>query len=225
MAKKTKAIKFSDIRAEKPWLRRKGENRKQIETVEQYKTILIVCEGQSEELYFKSFPVVSCTVSAICLGQSKESLVDSTLDLMARESYDEVWCVFDMDLSAGAKELASFDNAITRAYRNNISVAYSNDSFELWFYLHYEYLEQQNRRNFYFDFLSKKWDLNYSNEGKKHDFCNNIYKLLKTSGNQEKAIQRAEKLHKSLEHLTFSKQNPVTLVYQLVKVLNENIRS
>lgn len=224
MGKKTKAIKFSDIRAEKPWLRRTGDTSYNEESREMKKLILIVCEGQTEELYFKSFPVVSCTVTAFSIGQSKESLVDSTMELKKEEEYDEVWCVFDMDYNSGAKEFSSFDNAINKALQNEIKVAYSNDCFELWFCLHYEHIDQQHRRDFYFDFLSNKWNMNYSNDGKKYEFCGTTYSTLKHEGNQDLAIKRAKKLHKDQEHLPYSQQNPVTLVYLLVLLLKENMR-
>ncbi len=224
MGKKTKSIKVTDIKAEKPWLKRTGDISYKEDSREMKKIILIVCEGQTEELYFKSFPVVSCTVTAFAMGQSKESLVASTIELKKADVYDEVWCVFDMDYNSGAKEISSFDNAINKAHKNEIKVAYSNDCFELWFCLHYEHIDQQHRRDFYFDYLSKKWNMNYSNDGKKYEFCGTTYSTLKNGGNQDLAIKRAEKLYKDQKHLSYSQQNPVTLVYLLVQLLKENMR-
>lgn len=224
MGKKTKAIKFTDLKAGKPWLKRTGDLSYKEESREMKKLILIVCEGQTEELYFKSFPVVSCTVTAFAIGQSKESLVTSTIDLKKEDEYDEVWCVFDMDYNSGAKEISSFDNAIKKAHINEIKVAYSNDCFEVWFCLHYEHIDMHHRRDFYFDFLSNKWNMNYSNDGKKYESCLTNYLKLQNEGDQELAIKRAEKLFIEQKHLPYSQQNPVTLVYQLVKILKENMR-
>lgn len=224
MGKKTRATKFTDYKGGKPWLRRKGESSYEIGAKEMKKIILIVCEGQSEELYFKSFPVVSCTVTAFGLGQTKENLVDATIALNKKGDYDEVWCVFDMDIHLGAKEIASFDNAIERAQKHKIDVAYSNDAFELWFCLHYEYFDQKNRRDFYFNYLSKKWNMNYANDGKKYDFCKSSYNLLSSTGDQNLAIARAKRLYEISKDLPFSQQNPVTLIYKLVEILNQNIR-
>ncbi len=53
------------------------------------------------------------------------------------------------------KELSAFDNAINKAIVNNINVAYSNDSFELWYCLHFEFIDQQHRRDTYYTTLSK----------------------------------------------------------------------
>lgn len=225
MGKKTRAIKVTDVKGEKPWLKIKGNSTYKIDSKELNKFILIVCEGQSEELYFKSFPVVSCKVSAVNLGQSKDSLVNATIELMKEDEYDEVWCVFDMDINMGKKEIAAYDNAINKAVANSINIAYSNDSFELWYCLHFENIDQQHRRDFYNNFLSKKFNLNYENDGKKYEYCKTIYSNLGKIGNQKLAIERAEKLHLDQIHLPYSEQNPVTLVYKIVKVLNENMRN
>jgi hypothetical protein len=61
MPKKTKAIKKTDQRAQKAWLRKVKPSIYAIETKETNKTILIVAEGQSEKLYFESFPVLTLT--------------------------------------------------------------------------------------------------------------------------------------------------------------------
>lgn len=225
MAKKTKATKITDIKGEKPWLKIKGNSSYRVASKEMKKYILIVCEGQSEELYFKSFPVVSCKVSALNLGQSKDSLVSATIELQKQDEYDEVWCVFDMDINLGAKELAAYDNAIAKAIANNISVAYSNDSFELWYCLHFEHLDQQHRREFYNQFLSQKFNNNYTDEGKKYEYCKTIYSTLSSNGDQKLAIERAKKLHIDQIHLPYSQQNPVTLVYKIVELLNDNMRT
>ncbi|AYZ35066.1 RloB domain-containing protein [Chryseobacterium indologenes] len=223
MPRKTKAIKVTD--SIKPWLRKSGDMTYSMNSKKMKKTILIVCEGQSEELYFKSFPVVTCSVSAVGVGMTKDSLVKKTIELKSQEEYDEVWCVFDMDINQGKKELSAFDNAINKAIVNNINVAYSNDSFELWYCLHFEFIDQQHRRDTYYTTLSKKLNLNYLHEGKRQEYCKAIYKHLNLIGDQKLAIKRAKKLFLSYQHLPFSKQNPVTLVYKLVELLNDNIRA
>ena len=131
-----------------------------------------------------------------------------------------------MDVKRGKKEFADFDNAIEKAIAKNLKVAYSNDCFELWFYLHYEYTEQQHRRKFYYDSLSKKWNINYIKFGKTRKFCSEIYSLLENddSASQHNAIQRAEKLLHQQKDLVYHEQNPVTTVHVLVEFLNENKR-
>ena len=64
MPKKTKVLKISDIKANKPWLKKVADFKYSIETIEKRQRFLIVCEGQTEELYFRSFPILSADVIA-----------------------------------------------------------------------------------------------------------------------------------------------------------------
>jgi len=229
MPKKTKSIKITDIKAKKPWLKKVNASSYEIETKDPNKVILIVGEGQTEKLYFESFPVLTLTVEAIDLGgQSKLKLIEATEEIVksSDKEYDEVWCVFDMDFKKGKKEFADFDNAIKQGLAKGFKIAYSNDAFELWFYLHYSYTDQKNHRSFYYEALGNKWGLNYEKDGKTYKFCQTIYQKLESddASSQSKAIEGAEKLYKSQSHLPFHKQNPVTKVYELVKYLNENKR-
>jgi hypothetical protein len=229
MPKKTKAIKKTDVKAQKPWLKKVDASLYRIEVEETNKTILIVGEGQTEKLYFESFPVLTLTVEAVDLkGQSKLKLIESTTAIIenSETKYDEVWCVFDMDVKQGEKEFSDFDNAITKGKALDYNIAYSNDSFELWFYLHFNYTEQQHHRTFYYKFLGKSWNLKYEKDGKAYRFCQTIYSKLENDKNasQKDAIERADKLYKRQSHLPYHQQNPVSLVYELVNYLNDNKR-
>lgn len=227
MPKKTKAIKKTDRK--KAWLKKVKPSAYEIETRTVNKTILIVGEGLTEKLYFESFPVLSLTVKAVNLeGQSKLKLIESTENIVytSEVDFDEVWCVFDMDIKQGEKELADFDNAIESGIAKGYKIAYSNDSFELWFYLHYNYTDQKNHRSFYYEALSKLWNLNYEKDGKKYNFSEKIYELLENDklASQKEAINRAKKLDQEQSYLEYHKQNPVTKVYELVELLNKNCR-
>ncbi len=223
MGKKTKAIKVTD--KGKPWEKRK--NNYQYKTVRSVnKTLLIVCEGQTEEWYFSKFPVVSLSVRCVNLrGQSKLNLVGATEEIVRNDEYifDEVWCVFDMDIRDIDKDFANFDNAIEKAKNLNYNVAYSNDCFELWLLLHYKEVQSTHNRDYYYTELSKYFKLNYVKDGKKIDFCKQLYILLREDNcaSEKKAIERAKKLYLSQQHLPYHQQKPVTLVYQLVCLLNE----
>jgi len=227
MPKNSKAIKLSD--KNKAWNRKSKPSSYNIETIPINKTILIVCEGQTEKLYFESFPVLSAKIKAVDLkGQSKLKLVESTKEIVetSNDEYNEVWCVFDMDVKRRAKEFADFDNAINKALMSGYKVAYSNDTFELWFYLHFVYTDVPNFRTFYYDELGKRFGLNYEKEGKKFDFCSKIYNILndKKTASQQDAIKRAKTLFLKQKNLTFHQQNPVTKVYELVVELNKCMR-
>ncbi|HXJ98034.1 MAG TPA: RloB family protein [Gelidibacter sp.] len=227
MPKPTRAVKKTD--KNKAWNRKAKPSNYKIETIPIRKSILIVCEGQTEKLYFESFPVLGLKVEAVDLGgQSKTKLVDSTQKIIesSEYEYDEVWCVFDMDFKDGADEYADFDNAIEKANTLGYEVAYSNDSFELWFYLHYNKIEAQQLRTFYYEQLSQKFGINYEREGKKYAFCQKVYSILLNDeqASQERAIKNANELYDSQKHLVYHQQNPVTTVYKLVQTLNENVR-
>lgn len=224
MPRRTKSIKITDKKSEKAWLKNIGETTYKEKHLNKKKTILIICEGQTEELYFKSFPVVSCTVTSISVGQSKESLINYAIEYNKKEKFDQIWCVYDMDTNQIGKETSSFDNSIKKAESNKIKVAYSNDSFELWFCLHFNLIESKNKRDFYSKKIGEYLGINYTKIGKKQEFCKNIYSLINEIGCQKKAISNAKKLHKLVINDPPSKQNPVTLVYKLVEVLNDNMR-
>jgi hypothetical protein len=229
MPKRTKSIKITDIKANKPWLKKIIAYDYKVDSRQVNRTILIVTEGQTEKLYFESFPVLTLTVEAINLkGQSKLKLIESTQSIIENsdKEYDEIWCVFDMDIKMGEKELSDFDNSILKGQELDFKIAYSNDSFELWFYLHFQFTDQRNHRDFYYQFLSKVWSMNYKKEGKKYSFCLTTYEKLLEDENasQSLAIERAEKLFLSQKDLPYHKQNPVTLVYELVNLLNDKKR-
>jgi hypothetical protein len=227
MPKSTKAIKVTD--KNKAWNKKVEPSSYGIETIPINKTILIVCEGQTEKLYFESFPVLGVKIKVVDLkGQAKLKLVESTKEIVenANADYDEVWCVFDMDVKKETGEFADFDNAVSKALTLDYKVVYSNDAFELWFYLHYNLSESQHLRSFYYLELGKRFGINYVRDGKKYDFCLKIYDILKNDkdSSQEKAVERAKALFEKQKHLPYHQQNPTTKVYELVEELNRNVR-
>ena len=226
MGKRTKAIKKTDIKANKPWLEKVGFTSYKEESKEPNKTFLIVCEGQTEALYFEAFRTISAEVKSYDIGCSNNRLVDCTIDLAEESNYDEVWCVFDMDFQLGSNgQNEDFNSAIQKCINNNIKCAYSNDAFELWIYLHFQFTDQRNHRTFYFQQLSREFNINYEKEGKKRKFSSRLYDFLNSFGNanQSEAIERAkalENIHKgNAPHL----QNPITFVHILVEELNKYI--
>jgi len=90
-----------------------------------------VCEGQTEEWYFRKFPVVSLSVKCVNLqGQSKLNLVRATEEIIKEDDYtfDEVWCVYDMDVRDIDKDFANFDNSIEKA-KKRFGEAFDRDQF------------------------------------------------------------------------------------------------
>lgn len=227
MPKRSKAIKATDLKGDKPWLKKVGIGKYSIETKDKNKTFLIVCEGQTEEQYFKSFPVLTAIVKPVPLGCSKSVLVECASEMAKSEIYDEIWCVFDMDYKPdenGCHE--DFNNAIKIATSLGFKCAYSNDAFELWFILHYLYIDQEQLRTFFYKKLSSYFSLNYEKDGKALAFSSKIYSILEkdNKASQKKATSNAKKLWESQKHKSYHLQNPVTTVFHLVEALNIHLR-
>jgi hypothetical protein len=193
-------------------LRRKSKNRGKLP-----ESFLIVCEGgKTEPNYFKAFRLSSVAVRVEGLGRNTLSLVQETLDIIKRAEddgiyYDQKWCVFDKDDFS----LDSFNNAIFLAQKNDIRVAYSNEAFELWYLLHFNYYDSGVSRNQYIDMLHRLLDEPY----KKNDIA--MYRKLLDK--QATALANAERLLKTYSPANPGKDNPSTTVHRLVKELNKYV--
>lgn len=219
---------------DKAWKIRQKTNKRELGRREIRNLFHIYCEGENTEPeYFKSFPVNTETkITAIGLGRSKTALVEKTVELLTKEglmkrqaSYDpdrQLWVVFDYDLRGDVNEAADFNNAIELAQKKGIRVAYSNDSFELWFVLHYQYQTAAQTRKEYYRILSEKLSCNYEEDGKTKKFAHSLYQIFLSE--QSRAIQNARRLYESKQNEIYCYQNPCTTVFQLVKELNKCIR-
>jgi hypothetical protein len=196
---------------------------------------LIVCEGEkTEPNYFKSFPKqVSKYIFNIQTdggGINTIGVVEKAIDLRNNSlmEYDRVWAVFDKD------NFKNFDAAIAKAKDNNIGCAWSNEAFELWYLLHFQYRNTAMSREDYEkaieDEVNKKW----KNKKKPYKYLKNAidtYAILQKFGDQTQAIANAEKLSNLYADKKFANHNPRTQVYELVKqligkdtILNEDIK-
>jgi hypothetical protein len=123
------------------------------------------------------------------------------------EGYNEIWCVFDKD------DFTDFNSAINEARDSKIGVAFSNECFELWYYLHFCYCDSSLGREVLFDKVKELFQHNFNVEYEKN--LKNIYKNhLKEK--TDIAIKYAKKLHK-----TNGSKSPSTTVYELIEKLRE----
>jgi hypothetical protein len=217
----------------KSWAKRKMPQGRELKSLEIRNLFQIYCEGENTEPeYFKSFPVNTETnVTAIGLGRSKTALIEKTIELLSRDhflkrqkNYDEdrqLWVVFDYDIRE-VNEVYDYNHAIHLAHSKSIRVAYSNDSFELWFVLHYQFQNTALTRKEFYEILSAKLNCNYEEEGKTKEFAQNLYRVFLPK--QKDAIQNAKRLFEEQNHLVFNEQNPCTTVFQLVEELNKCIK-
>ncbi len=174
---------------------------------------LIVCEGtKTEPQYFKGFRVPKVVVDVEGLGVNPSRLVDTARELREKDDYDQVWCVFDRD----SFPENDFNTAIQKATRSGFKVAYSNEAFELWYVLHFEFLNAGIPRSDYSrklsGFLNKTYEKN----------SDDMYLTLLPK--QETAIRNATNLSSFYEPINPVKDNPSTTVHLLVQELNKFMR-
>lgn len=192
---------------------------------EQLPIILIVCEGErTEPNYFNQFEVASVKIEARGIGDNTERLVEYAIEESKKNDYDQVWCVFDKDSFPND----NFNRAVELAQNNKFGIAYSNESFELWYILHFEYLTSNIGRQQYINKLDRMF-----NSKKAEGFPNsyeknnpNIYRILKPY--QDTALKNAKRLSADYQSELIpssATQCPVTYVYKLVEELNKWIPS
>ena len=180
---------------------------------------LIVCEGEkTEPNYFESFKerLKKGAVKVKVIGDGTDTLrvVQAAKRIYERSlrtptPYDKVWVVFDRD----SFPPSDFDNAIHSADANNFGCAWSNEAFELWYLLHFEFRNSAMSRTEYKKCLSAHLGEKY----KKND--PDMYRKLEN--NQEQAVRNSARLLEQHNGQPPSKSNPATQVHLLVEELNE----
>ena len=133
-----------------------------------------------------------------------------------------VWIVYDKDLFSNE----SFDQVVLEARQSNESdsnikyhAIWSNESFELWFVLHFENTSATYRKQ-YNEFLTKK--LKSLNLGKYEKNSKDMFCILLKYGDPKKANRFAKRMienEKDLEFISPHKIVPGTKVYELVEAL------
>jgi hypothetical protein len=202
--------------------------RRQTKTRETRKRFLIVCEGERTEVnYFKAFTVPK-KIEVMVKGEGKNSLslVEKAIKIIDNlnkdDSFDQIWCVFDKDNCS--KE--QFNQAEGLAKQKNIKIAYSNEAFEIWFILHFQYLDIATYRSEYLTILTNQMQ-KYGLLNKKEKYEKNredMYEKLKPY--QTTAITNAAKLIQDRDEAKKHPfdANPSTTVQELVQELNINSR-
>lgn len=140
------------------------------------------------------------------------------------DQYGHIWVIFDKDDFSDGQ----FNSAIEQAISKGYNVGWSNESFELWFLLHFEYLSTNIGREEYCKKLTqyfkklevaKKYNVK---ENKYHKNIPEIYDILTEYGNVDNAIANSKKLlisHTECGNDTYSKKAPANTVYLLVEEL------
>ena len=193
---------------------------------------LIVCEGKETEVnYFeclldyvnsKSSKKIKRNIKG--LGMNTDTLVKSVEDLLSETEnyikdsiipYEKIFVVFDKDSFSNS----DFNEAINRSERLGYIPLWSNECFELWYILHFEYFTSSSGRELYFNKLSKLFEKKYSK-------TDNHFNLLGGVSNISTAYKNASKLYKEFSNEKFrsySKMKPCTTVFMILDEIENTI--
>lgn len=190
--------------------KQKREDRKKYLRGKQKDSILIICEGtKTEPNYFRSFRLTNVTIDGT--GTNTDTIVKKAIK--ESKEYNQVWCVFDKD----SFPPHNFNRAIQLAEKHKkITIAYSNEAFELWYLLHFHYRDTAISRTLYEEKLSDCLGYKYKKNS------TTMYEELLDK--QETAIKFAENLLKQYPTPNPEIDNPSTTVHLLVKELNKYIK-
>lgn len=156
---------------------------------------------------------MSVNVQIEGLGDNTDSLVERAIAIKQEgegkddQRYAQAWCVFDRDSFPPNR----FNRAIQLAESHGLRVAYSNEAFELWYILHFEYLQSGLLRDQYKEKLSRHLKKKYEKNSP------TIYAELQPK--QATAIRYATRLLESYPQPKPEQDNPSTTVHLLVQEL------
>lgn len=211
-------------------LKRDETKKRKVNNREKIAYFLIVCEGEkTEPNYFSSFSkniksdIYSLELDIKGEGSNTRDLVRRAIEYRNKAyiPYDRVWVVMDKDSFTPD----DFNGAIAKAQSNNIRVAWTNEAFELWYLLHFQYRVTAMSR----DDFKRKIEIAINQKitaknrsAKKFKYQKNskeTSRYLLDYGSQEKAIKNAVKLMGQHNDTNYALHNPCTTVHLLVQEL------
>lgn len=208
--------------------REKLQKRRKEERTPKPNSFLIVSEGEKTEPYYfsglaeyinnkygdgiKNKPIIEPRGE----GRCTVSLVQKAAEIVSRSKikYEHVWVVFDKD------DFNDFDDAIELAEEYGFNVAWSNQSFEYWIFLHFNYSDSALHRDDWVDKLSDVFrELQIDSNGYKKSNPN-IFKIVTTYGSLKSAIGNAKRINKNYSKTDKpSACDPCTTVHNLLLAL------
>ncbi len=207
------------------------KKRKHAYKIPRANSFLIVTEGErTEPLYFRGMQKEICEKAGgridvigipyidICgEGCSTGKLLEVTERIVkdAKIMYQNIWVVFDKD------DFLDFDKAIQDGIDKGYKVAWSNQSFEYWIFLHFYYSDSALHRddwNEKLDEIFKRYELG---NGKYEKNYEDIYHMLKYNDGINTAIKNARRRMADFNGRRDkpSEYDPGTMVYRLVEEL------
>ena len=202
----------------------------------QANSYLIITEGtRTEPFYFKGLQkliqeTIGGTIQVVEVpaidiygeGCATGKLIEEARQLVkkAKIFYQNVWIVFDKD------DFEDFDQAIQEGEANGYKIAWSNQSFEYWLYLHFHYSDSALHRKEWAGKLTEVFKEYQLGNGVYQKNDSNIYHVVDTYGGVEVAIRNAKRRMSTFEKDRDkpSQYDPGTTVYQLVEELKQYLQ-
>lgn len=209
--------------------RARAEKKRKTEFKSKRQFYLIVCEGtKTEPNYFeslkKSLPKGVLELANIDIdgtGKNTLTIIEEAKNLRKKyedkylRKIDNVWAVFDKD----SFPVKNFNNAIIKgeSSRPKINCAWTNEAFELWYLLHFNYYNTGISRHQYQKLIEKEINKAAKSTDYKYEKnSSNMFELLNKYGSQNDAINNSEKLEQLYNDRSYSNHNPCTKVHKLI---------
>jgi hypothetical protein len=196
-------------------------------------SFLIVTEGErTEPLYFKGIQkqikekiggnvdvVEAPSIDVIGEGSSTGKLIEITEEVVknAKIIYQNVWVVFDKD------DFEDFDEAIKIGENKGYRIAWSNQSFEYWLYMHFYYSDSALHRDEWCRKLDQVFAQYNLGDGCYRKNYDDIYAIVDSFQGVDTAIRNAKRRMSDFDDNRDlpSKYDPGTKVYELVTELKK----
>lgn len=210
-------------------LRQRRLKRKQKERSE---TWLFVCEGiKTEPNYITSLINYANSITDESplmvkiegVGKNTETLIKSVEDFFECAErfnsqkvgipYAKTFVLFDKDSFTKNQ----FNNAILMAEHHGYIPIWSNECFELWYILHFEYCISNNGREAYFSRLSNLLNIKY-------DKADDVFSLIHSPEKLKNAMCFSKKLNDaSYSKKTASERVPCTQMFRVIDEINNRL--
>ncbi|MCK9160004.1 MAG: RloB family protein [Bacteroidaceae bacterium] len=210
--------KYKEEQYKRDQRQRKKEKKRKVATRPGNISFLIVCEGtKTEPNYFEALKenrfskVINIEVEGS--GRGTVSLIRQTVKIRNKsdKKFDRVWAVFDKD------DFTDFNEAIELAQKKKINCGWSNESFELWYYLHFQYLDTGISRTQYIDKIER--EIRKRSKDKSYHYQKNdpnTYSILQKYGDENLACEYAKKLQRNFTNKDYASHKPCTTVNNLI---------
>lgn len=196
-------------------------------------SFLIITEGErTEPLYFKGIQklikekiggavdvVEAPLIDVFGEGSSTGKLIEITQRIIkdAKIIYQNVWVVFDKD------DFEDFDDAIKCGENNGYKIAWSNQSFEYWLYMHFHYSDSALHRDEWNKKLNEIFAEYNIGDGCYKKNYENIYNMVDLYDGVNTAIRNAKRRMSGFDDKKDvpSQYDPGTKVHELVMELKK----